>query len=194
MAYSLIGELFHEIAGITLFILFIIHHWLNRKWIMNLFKGKYNPRKIFQTVINLLLLVFMILQPVSGILMSRYILKDITISSFTATAREIHLLLAYWGYVLLSIHAGTHMGVIFNKIQKKNPAVYKAITIITGIIAIYGCYAFVKRGFIDYMFMRSAFVFFDFSEPIILFIRDYLCIMITFETAGYLINKYYSNK
>ena len=36
MAYSLIGELFHEIDGITLFILFIIHHWLNRKWIMNL--------------------------------------------------------------------------------------------------------------------------------------------------------------
>ena len=42
MAYSLIGELFHEIAGSLIFILFIVHHILNRKWYSNVAKGKYN--------------------------------------------------------------------------------------------------------------------------------------------------------
>ena len=61
MAYSLIGELFHEIAGSLIFILFIVHHILNRKWYSNVAKGKYNARRIFQTILNMLLLIFMIL-------------------------------------------------------------------------------------------------------------------------------------
>ena len=69
MAYSLIGEKFHEIAGTAILVLFVIHHIINRKWYGALFKGKYNARRVFQTVLDMLLLIFMILQPVSGILM-----------------------------------------------------------------------------------------------------------------------------
>ena len=61
MAYSLIGELFHEITGSLIFILFIIHHILNRRWYGTIAKGKYNAKRIFQTILNLFLLVFMIL-------------------------------------------------------------------------------------------------------------------------------------
>ncbi len=32
MAYSLIGEAFHEVVGTAIFVLFIVHHILNRKW------------------------------------------------------------------------------------------------------------------------------------------------------------------
>ncbi len=32
MAYSLIGETFHEIAGTIMVILFLAHHWMNRMW------------------------------------------------------------------------------------------------------------------------------------------------------------------
>ena len=32
MAYELIGEAAHEWLGIGMFVLFIIHHILNRKW------------------------------------------------------------------------------------------------------------------------------------------------------------------
>ena len=50
MAYSLIGELFHEIIGSLIFILFIIHHILNRKWYGSILKGKYSAKRIFQTI------------------------------------------------------------------------------------------------------------------------------------------------
>ena len=77
MAYSLIGEKLHEILGISIFALFIAHHIINRKWWTSLFKGKYNSVRILNTVVNLFLAIFMIFQPISGILMSKYILKNV---------------------------------------------------------------------------------------------------------------------
>ena len=73
MAYSLIGETLHEIVGTLIFVLFIVHHIINRKWTSALFKGKYKPVRIFQTVINVLIFIVMILQPVSGILLSKHL-------------------------------------------------------------------------------------------------------------------------
>lgn len=109
MAYSLIGEKLHEIIGTILFALFIVHHVLNRQWYKAIFNGKYTPRRIFQTVLNFLLLVFMLTQPISGILMSKYLYSSIRIAGSSATARELHLFLAYWGFVFMCLHAGTHM-------------------------------------------------------------------------------------
>ena len=105
MAYSLIGEKFHEIIGTVMLVLFIVHHILNRKWYATLFKGKYNVRRVFQTVIDMLLLVFMILQPVSGILLSKHLYTFLPVLPGLALTRKIHMSLAYWGYVLLIIHA-----------------------------------------------------------------------------------------
>ena len=41
MTYELIGEAAHEWLGIGMFVLFVIHHILNRKWSRSVFKGKY---------------------------------------------------------------------------------------------------------------------------------------------------------
>ena len=62
MAYSLFGEKFHEFIGTLMFVLFILHHVLNRKWYGSLFKGKYHARRIFQTMLDVLLIVFMPVQ------------------------------------------------------------------------------------------------------------------------------------
>ena len=42
MAYSLIGEKFHELIGTVMFILFITHHVMNRNGCQALTKGRYN--------------------------------------------------------------------------------------------------------------------------------------------------------
>ena len=41
MAYELVGETAHEWIGTGMFLLFILHHFLNRKWIKNLTRGRY---------------------------------------------------------------------------------------------------------------------------------------------------------
>ena len=187
MAYSLIGEKFHEIAGTAMFVLFIGHHVLNRGWYKALFKGKYSGRRIFQTVLNVLLLVFMILQPVSGILMSKHLFTFIDVPGISATAREVHLFLAYWGFVLLSVHAGTHLMAPLGKLNRSRHKIWAVVICLLSAVSIYGACAFVKRQFADYMFMKSAFVFFDYSEPRVYFFLDYIAIMILFAFAGYLI-------
>ena len=188
MAYSLIGEKLHEIIGTILFALFIVHHVLNRQWYKAIFNGKYTPRRIFQTVLNFLLLVFMLMQPISGILMSKYLYSSIRIAGSSATARELHLFLAYWGFVFMCLHAGTHMCAPIKKLQARGRRTLTMILIALGAISVYGGYAFVKRRLPEYMFLRSSFAFFDFGEPRIFFFHDYIAMMILFAAIGMMIS------
>lgn len=41
MGYLLLGEAVHEWLGILLFLLFLLHHLLNRGWHKNLLRGIY---------------------------------------------------------------------------------------------------------------------------------------------------------
>lgn len=188
MAYSLIGEKLHEIIGTILFALFIVHHVLNRQWYKAIFNGKYTPRRIFQTVLNFLLLVFMLMQPTSGILMSKYLYSSIRIAGSSATARELHLFLAYWGFVFMCLHAGTHMCAPIKKLQARGRRTLTMILIALGAISVYGGYAFVKRRLPEYMFLRSSFAFFDFGEPRIFFFLDYIAMMILSAAIGMMIS------
>lgn len=187
MAYSLIGETFHEIIGTVMFALFIVHHILNRRWHRALFRVRYTPQRIFQTVLNTVLLIFMIAQPVSGILMSKHVFRFIRIDGVSASAREIHLLLAYWGFVLLCLHAGTHLGAPLRELERKHRQVRIAVLAVLGAVSVYGIVAFVKRQLVQYMFGITSFAFFDYSEPRIHFFLDYIAIMILFVMIGLLI-------
>ncbi len=51
--------------------------------------------KAIHRILNLFLLVFMILQPLSGILMSKHLYTFLPDFSVSALARNVHLLLAY---------------------------------------------------------------------------------------------------
>ena len=187
MAYSLIGEEFHEIIGTVMFGLFIVHNIMKRGWYAALFKGKYTARRIFQTVLNVLLLIFMILQPLSGILMSKHLYTSLPVFPISAQARSVHMLLAYWGYVLLCIHAGTHLMAPMRKLVRKSRMIFAAVCAVLGFISVYGGMAFIKRGFPGYMSGKMVFVFFDFDEPRLSFFLDYLAIMILFMTIGCLV-------
>ena len=149
MAYSLVGEQAHEILGMLMFGLFVVHHVINRKWWTGLFRGKYNAVRILSTVVNIFLAVFMIMQPVSGILMSKYILKNVTIGGTASVMRTIHMTLAYWGFIMMSFHIGLHARMMVGKVAPKmKTAVRKGVTFLFIIGAVYGVYAFVHRGIV----------------------------------------------
>ncbi len=80
-------------------------------------------------MLNVLLLCFMIVQPISGILISKHL------------------------YIFIQVS---------------------------------GVFAFFKRQLPEYMFLRSPFVFFDYNEPTVFFLLDYLAVMLLFAFAGYL--------
>lgn len=41
-AYQLTDNLYHEVIGVSLFVLFITHNIMNRKWYKNLLVGRYS--------------------------------------------------------------------------------------------------------------------------------------------------------
>lgn len=128
MTFELIGAAAHEWLGIGIFALFIIHHILNGKWSGSVFKGKYPPIRVFRTVLVVLVMISMLGSMISGIILSRYALAFIPINGGQAFARTLHMLSAYWGYVLMSIHLGLHWSIIMNltkRVFKKSSAVRK---------------------------------------------------------------------
>ncbi|MEE0875045.1 MAG: cytochrome b/b6 domain-containing protein [Ruminococcus sp.] len=191
MAYSLIGEEFHEIIGTLIFILFIVHHILHLKWWKAIPHGKYNVYRIFITAFNFILLIVMFLQPLSGISMSKHIYTFLQLKGVAATARTIHIICAYWCYVLLSLHLGMHTDQIIQPLKsKKSFAKMKWIgRAVFILIAAYGIYVFIKRGFWGYMSGKTMFAFFDFSESRVLFIADYFAVMTLFAIIGNYLSK-----
>ena len=180
MAYSLIGEAFHEAAGTLMLALFLLHHGINREWWKSLFRGQYSPQRVFQTTLNLSLLLFMIVQPLCGILMSKHLFAYLPTAGMASVARTIHLPLAYWGFVLMSLHAGTHLRSILPKGKGRRTAI-----VILSAVSLYGVYAFFKRQIPDYMFLKMQFVYFDYSEPRIFFLTDLLAVIVFFALLGY---------
>ena len=53
------------------------------------------------------------------------------------------------------------------------------------LIAGYGIYEFTRRDIGSYMLLKNQFVFFDFEEPLILFILDYIAVMGLFVAVGH---------
>ena len=66
MAYSLIGETYHEAEGVILFALFLAHHAMHANWRRNLSKGRYNAYRVFNTAVNIALSLIMIFLPLNG--------------------------------------------------------------------------------------------------------------------------------
>lgn len=193
MGYSLVGEMIHEWFGISMFVLFVLHHILNSAWFWNVLKGKYTPFRILQTVLVVLMLISIMGSVVSGVILSRHVMSFLPITGGQSWARTVHILCAYWGFVLLALHLGLHWNMIMSMAKRmwKKPSVIRtwAVRIIGFMIAAYGIYAFDKREIGSYMFLRNRFVFFDFDEPFILFLLDYIAIMGLFVLIGYYIGQ-----
>ena len=183
MGYHLWGEALHEWVGAGMLFLFIAHHILNGYWYKSLFKGKYNTIRILTLCIDILVLVSMLAQMYSGIVMSRYVFDFLPSIGGISLARRLHILGAYWGYILISLHLGLHWNMILGMFRKaaglKNKSKIRSIVaFIAGLmIAGYGVRAFINRDFSTYLLLKSEFVFLDYSESKILFTIDYLALM-----------------
>lgn len=188
MVYERIGAAAHEWLGIVLFLLVVLHHVLNRKWSKNLLKGKYRPMRISQTTVVALVLCAMLGSMVSGIVMSRHALAFLPIRGGTNWARTMHMLCGYWGFILMGLHLGMNWRMIVGTVSRQlKPSQIRAKgnQAVGFAIAAYGAYAFVKRDLPNYILMRNHFAFFDFSEPLIWLLADYLAIMGTFVWVGH---------
>lgn len=199
------AEIVHEILGVTLFVLWAMHIFLNHRWYASLaqasklitstnandrrsygaiFKGKYNHYRIMQTVINCCILICTIFLMISGIILSNQLFTFLNIQRGLGFARIAHLLSSHWYYLFMSLHIGLHMGRLFQNVAAKIlPRILLVLT------SLYGVYAFITRGVWKYLVLKQQFFFFDLERGYILFTMDYISIIILFATISHFIAK-----
>ena len=198
MTYELIGAAAHEWLGIGIFGLFVVHHILNRKWIRCVFKGKYALFRIWQTILVIGILLTMVGSMYSGVILSEHALSFLPIKGGQAFARSLHMVCAYWGFILMSLHLGLHWGMMVGmakRFVKEAPIVGKYLLRVIALLAAgYGAYAFIQREIGRYMFLKNHFAFFDFEEPLVFFLVDYMAVMWCFVWISHYLSKVLKHK
>lgn len=195
MAYMLVGETVHEYLGTAMFVLFILHHLLNRNWYRSLKKGRYGAVRVLQTAVNTLVLLCMLGLMVSGVILSREVFAFLPIQGGMGFARILHMLASYWGFVLMSVHLGLHWGMVMGMARrlcrtKEGSAVRTVVLrLLAAAVCIFGICAFVKNNIADYLFQRSQFVFFDMEQPLALFFAEYLAMMGLWVCLAYYLSR-----
>ncbi len=148
MGYHLWGDTAHEWVGAGIFVLFLCHHILNRRWWKGLFRGKYTAVRILQAEIDLLTLAAMLGLMVSSVILSNEVFAFLHIRGHLSFARRLHMASAYWGFLLMAAHLGLHGGVFLKMVQttrlsgKPQPMLP---TLLGAVIAVYGIVVMMKR-------------------------------------------------
>ena len=93
----------------------------------------------------------------------------------------MHLAASYWGFVLMSLHAGFHWGMILGmvcKLKKKKPQIAVwVLRLLALAIAGYGLFCFISADIPSYMFLKNQFVFFDFEQSVMSVFAEYAAMM-----------------
>lgn len=153
------GQLWHEVFGIILFILFVIHNILNISFYKNILRGKYTILRTISTIVNIMFLKCMLLTIILGIPISSEIFKGLNLNE-NMTIRKLHTVLGYWNIVLLGIHLGFHFKIIFAKLKnmiKDKKTIKFLFYIIELIIIIFGIKTMVDMNFGAYLLGKSSF-------------------------------------
>lgn len=184
MSYSIAGKLIHEILGISLFVLFVLHHILSVNFTKALFKGKPTAEKTLKVVIDILLTVDVLALMVSALFISNHVFTFLGLHHFAAIGRTLHLLASYWGFALMSLHLGFHLDLVLHKAMKEKRKKTAAIAIMI-VLSAAGLVCFIYEGIYKYMLLMNQFVFFDTTGGLPLFLLKYMLMAAMFATIGY---------
>lgn len=180
MCNQITGVFAHEILGISVIVLFIIHQILNINYYQSLLKGKYNKLRIAYLLINSLLLIMMIVMIISAILISRHTFTFLNLSN-DSLGRELHIISTYLIYMLIGLHIGLHYNSII-KLKKENKIILNIFVCLYALI--FGLQGFIKKEFITRLTLQNLYPIHT-SDNIIMLLIDYTGILIMFVMIGY---------
>ncbi|MGA5692665.1 DUF4405 domain-containing protein [Cytobacillus pseudoceanisediminis] len=181
MAYHITGNTIHEVVGVVLLVLFIIHNVLNRRWYKTIIKGKYNAQRVLKIAVNLLFLVSMVVVMISSVPISQDIFPFFPINN-DMIIRQIHVLTAYWGFIFMAVHIGLSWGTIINAVRKMSGITgtsrirTTALRVIAVMIVVYGVQTSFETDMGSKLTIYNPFGW-NFDEPTMGFLIDYLSVM-----------------
>lgn len=180
MLNQITGVFVHEVIGIITFILFIIHHVINRNFYKNMFKGKFNKLRITFLIIDVLLFIMMILMMISSILISQHLFEFLNITNHTL-GRMLHIITAYMIYMLSALHLGLHFNQMI-KLSKDKKIIVNVFLVLFALV--FGVNGFIKKEFIPKLTLQNLFPLYS-DDSFVIILIDYLGIFIMFMMIGY---------
>ena len=128
------GHLYHEILGIAMVILLLVHIVANWNWVKSVTKNfkKVNKKTKAMYITNALTMIIYCMAIVFGIIISHELFKFETSSNYKLVIT--HIILGRLAIVIMLLHLGVNLDIIFKKVKSKK--IKKVIYIIYIIIAI----------------------------------------------------------
>lgn len=140
---NVISLMYHEVVGLVLLILFIVHVVFNRKWVSRVFSGKMKTGKSkVALVVNALLVLSWICVMVTGVLVSKK-LFPFQISSLN----PLHFFSAALALVMTGIHFGLHWNYFWGWMGKRIRLPKVVAVILCVVILVFGGYRVVTSSF-----------------------------------------------
>lgn len=99
------GNAAHELAGIGLFMLLVVHGVFHRRWFAALPKGPRERRGKFNIAVTFGLLAGMLALLGTSLVISETLFAGLRLDD-DFTARQIHAGIAYWLLVIVAVHLG----------------------------------------------------------------------------------------
>lgn len=193
-SYWWLGNLAHEIAGTSMFLLLILHNIFNRRFYNTIAKPRREPRGLINIAATLLLLATMLVLLVSSVLISKT-LSPLMASYGGFTVRQIHILAAYWALVIVAVHLGLRWPLIMSVtrnlfgISKPNATRTRALQLAAFAVAVHGVWSSYELGLGTKLTMRVTLDWWNFEEAVVGFFAH--CIAV----AGlYMYLTYYAMK
>jgi len=133
---------YHEIAGIVLFGLFVIHLVFNRTWIKSVASRLASPALPMQTRINCLVDSLLLLSWGAVFLSGVFISKIVFSFQVAGPWKPLHFFSAALSVILTGIHIGLHWDYLFNRLNVKSVPVLKNIIapFFLAAVLVFGCY------------------------------------------------------
>lgn len=109
LAYYWLDNVSHELAGTAMFLLVAVHNTVNRRWYGRIPRARRQARGRIDIALTTLLLVAMLVLLASSLMISRSLFGFVE-GGFTA--RQVHMVAAYWVLLVLSIHLGMRWSMV----------------------------------------------------------------------------------
>ncbi len=149
---------FHELGGLIACGIFLIHKLINWRWIAavskRLFKKKFSFKLRFCYVIDLLLLIGITAILVSGILISKVVFTNLSVTD-AHTWKIVHYSASAYSLIIVGIHLGLHWCFVtgmFKRLIKLPAVLSKVLSLVLVLaIAVYGGYSVVTSSFAGWL-------------------------------------------
>lgn len=205
----------HEIVGTVLIVVLGFHIWKNRSFFSFVGRKNFpqsvplqkvipryaNPYFMLSDAVNILLFISCIVCLITGILISKFVFKDMVAALFaienTRVFRPYHAMSCYILLIAIGLHAGLQLPTLFNFITNAVGKIWQRITLICmSIMAINGLYCVFAYNFISKFQLKPSKSIGTLHPELyrVFYWTDLICIAVLFALISYVLATFFNHK